>query len=274
MNPYQIIAKRKKSIFYCISPSIVFFALQIALVIVAVIISEIGPSRYNFLLDLSENIYTYMIPIHIAIIFIYFITFRKNEKKSFDNLFENKMSFIDIIMMTILGISLHALVTLFFMMLSFLINGYIISGFGGYSFSSLPIQILTVGIFGPIAEELLCRASIFNRLRMRGSEKSAILISSLIFGIMHLNLTQASYAFVLGVIQAAAYIKYENILAPTIIHITFNMANFIYMTPVSQILLYSEIIFTVCMAGLFLLSLRFLVKRRKADRKPDITLNI
>ena len=268
MNPYDIIAKRKNSIFYCISPSIVFISLQgvISTVIVFGMLFS-GQFGYDTVYMINAHLLTIMIPVHIVTIVIYFFSFRKNEKKHFDDLYHNKMSAADIILMTLLGIAMHALVTLFFMFLYYLSDGAVKNTQSIQLGSDIIIQVLTLGILGPIAEELLCRAVIFNRLRMRGSEKNAILISALVFGLMHMNLFQSSYTFILGVVQAAAYAKYENILAPTILHMSFNLANFIYLTGILDDYYYTDIALLVVMSAALVFCIRFMVKRPKALKK-------
>ena len=49
-----------------------------------------------------------------------------------------------------------------------------------------------------------------------------MLISSLFFGVYHGNLIQGCYAFFLGCVLAYAHEKYQNVLAPIIIHMVAN----------------------------------------------------
>ena len=274
MNPYDIITKRKNSIFYCISPSIVFIVLQ-AVVSVVIVFGLLfsGQLGYETVYYINANLLAIMIPVHAATIIIYFFSFRKNEKKHFDDVYQNKMSALDIVLMALMGIAMHALVTLFFMFIYYLSDGTVNNTQTVQIGSSIIIPVITLGILGPIAEELVCRAVIFNRLRMRGSEKNAILISALVFGLMHMNVFQSSYTFILGVVQAAAYAKYENLLAPIILHMSFNLANFIYLTGILEDYYYTDIALLVVMGAIFVFTLRFMVKKPKAIKKqvqPDI----
>jgi len=91
----------------------------------------------------------------------------------------------------------------------------------------IPIQILSTGIVGPIVEEICFRGIIFNRLRYWTPTWVAILISSSLFGIFHMNLFQGLYAVPIGMILALVYIRFRNILAPIIVHIAFNLASII-----------------------------------------------
>lgn len=64
------------------------------------------------------------------------------------------------------------------------------------SFLSLAVAM---AVIGPIAEELAFRGVIYAGLRRSGRLLGAILLQALLFGLMHLNFNQMSYAFVMGV---------------------------------------------------------------------------
>ncbi|MCL2109274.1 MAG: CPBP family intramembrane metalloprotease [Oscillospiraceae bacterium] len=97
---------------------------------------------------------------------------------------------------------------------------------------SFVLRLITIGIVAPIVEELCFRGLLFNRLNNgKMPVVGAMIISSLIFGIVHLNLLQSSYAFVLGMFMVIVYYLYQTIWAAIIIHVAINS-------------------FTVCLAGL------------------------
>ncbi|MBQ8351241.1 MAG: CPBP family intramembrane metalloprotease [Clostridia bacterium] len=83
------------------------------------------------------------------------------------------------------------------------------------------IMLLVVGIIGPIIEELICRRAIMRRLLPFG-EKSAIVFSAVIFGLMHGNFYQLFYAVGLGLILGYVYARTNNILYPALLHVVFN----------------------------------------------------
>lgn len=83
--------------------------------------------------------------------------------------------------------------------------------------------LLSIGIMGPIAEELLLRGLIFNTLeRIYAKPWFAIVISSVIFGIMHGNFVQSVYAFVAGLFVSFIYYKTRTLKWPILIHIIIN----------------------------------------------------
>ena len=57
-----------------------------------------------------------------------------------------------------------------------------------------------------LVEELVFRGWILGSLRPFG-ERRALLLSALIFGLMHMNLTQAPFAFMLGLLFGFLYLR-------------------------------------------------------------------
>ncbi|MCF0132950.1 MAG: CPBP family intramembrane metalloprotease [Blautia sp.] len=85
------------------------------------------------------------------------------------------------------------------------------------------LLIFCVGILGPLAEEILFRWLVY--LRMRDLSKSIwipILVSSLLFGIYHGNLSQMVYATVLGSVFAYSLEATGSLLAPVFLHMGAN----------------------------------------------------
>ena len=83
--------------------------------------------------------------------------------------------------------------------------------------------LLAVAIIGPVAEELLFREAIEGEMLRRGAKPwTAIIVSALAFGIIHLNLAQAIYAIPLGIIFGIIYYKTGNIIVTSLLHILNN----------------------------------------------------
>lgn len=89
---------------------------------------------------------------------------------------------------------------------------------------NLFLMIVATGIMGPVAEEITFRHFILQPNR-RVSEKYAIIISAISFGIMHGNIIQGTYTFVLGLLFAREDIKENNLLPSIIMHITINTSS-------------------------------------------------
>lgn len=87
---------------------------------------------------------------------------------------------------------------------------------------SLPVQILCLGVVIPICEEYVFRALIYRRMRNPRLPMAAMISSSMIFGLYHMNGVQFLYATVCGVFLAYVYEKYGSMKAPILAHILMN----------------------------------------------------
>ena len=86
------------------------------------------------------------------------------------------------------------------------------------------LEILVLVIMAPVFEELLFRGVIYERLKLRISVISAIVISALLFGLYHGNLSQGIYGFLMGIAFAWAMERYRTVTAPLLIHVGVNAA--------------------------------------------------
>ncbi len=88
-----------------------------------------------------------------------------------------------------------------------------------------PLSIITVilatMVYAPIFEELLCRATIYRNNEILG-QWFAIVISGLLFGLLHMNYTQIPFAMVVGGFFAFMYAKTRSIIPAIIVHFAIN----------------------------------------------------
>ncbi|MCI7069722.1 MAG: CPBP family intramembrane metalloprotease [Bacteroides pyogenes] len=87
------------------------------------------------------------------------------------------------------------------------------SGWGG---------ILAIAIIGPTVEELVFRGAVLKALLKQYSPTKAILISSLLFAVFHLNPAQMLPAFLLGALLAWTYYKTASLIPCILMHIVNN----------------------------------------------------
>ncbi|WP_342573367.1 type II CAAX endopeptidase family protein [Solibacillus sp. FSL K6-1781] len=80
---------------------------------------------------------------------------------------------------------------------------------------------INICILAPIYEEMLFRGILLRRFTLRWSTQKSIIISSLIFGVIHLNPINVVFAFALGCVLGYAYLKTKNIVIPMLLH-SFN----------------------------------------------------
>lgn len=84
-------------------------------------------------------------------------------------------------------------------------------------------QLIVVGLVGPIAEELTFRGVIFRRLRDYVGAYWAAILSGVMFGVYHGNLTQGIFATIFGILLALIYEHYGNLKASIAAHMANNI---------------------------------------------------
>ena len=81
---------------------------------------------------------------------------------------------------------------------------------------------LYVTCVGPLAEELFFRGMILPRMTRFG-QKTALVFSALLFALYHVNLYQFFYAFGLGLLLGALYLKTGSIRMGSVLHAAINL---------------------------------------------------
>lgn len=89
---------------------------------------------------------------------------------------------------------------------------------------SAALSVLYVIFVAPAVEELLFRGLVFQRSREYMNFIPAAVLSALMFGVMHANMVQFIYAFLLGLILAFVYEYYGLLRAPVLFHVIANLA--------------------------------------------------
>ena len=95
-----------------------------------------------------------------------------------------------------------------------------------YTYSGLFISMIITVIGAPIMEELFFRAIIFKRVSRKFNIYIGMAISSLVFGLLHIELAVIG-AFIFGIACCILYIKYKNILIPMTVHFFNNLIAFL-----------------------------------------------
>ncbi|MEC3884630.1 type II CAAX endopeptidase family protein, partial [Halobacillus sp. HZG1] len=81
-------------------------------------------------------------------------------------------------------------------------------------------NVLTLVLIAPICEEIVFRGYLLGRLSYKYGNTIGIIISSILFGILHLQNVFGAAMF--GVIMCVLYIKTSSLKLPVLIHISFN----------------------------------------------------
>lgn len=101
-------------------------------------------------------------------------------------------------------------------------------------FSHPLLAFLSICIIAPITEEVIYRGIFLQRMKAKYGAKKALVFSSILFGIIHLNILQGINAFIIGFLLGAAYLITKNLLVPIIIHAFNNFIAFLlYYYPIT-----------------------------------------
>ena len=87
--------------------------------------------------------------------------------------------------------------------------------------TSLIINLFTIAILPALLEEMIYRGYILRTLRSYG-DGFAVLISALLFSLMHGNLRQIPFAFIVGLFLGFLYVQTNNIWIPIVVHFINN----------------------------------------------------
>lgn len=93
--------------------------------------------------------------------------------------------------------------------------------------------IILYGVVSPLAEEVVFRGLVYNRLRRQFGLNVAIIGSSAIFGLYHGNAVQALYGFILGVFMAVLYERYGAFIVPVLLHSAANICIYVISSDVT-----------------------------------------
>lgn len=89
--------------------------------------------------------------------------------------------------------------------------------------SQILIQIVGLGMLVPIAEELVFRALIYERMKRALTVKQAVFFSALLFAVYHGNPIQMIFAFPMAIALAAVQEKGKSPLFPVLFHMGSNL---------------------------------------------------
>lgn len=84
-----------------------------------------------------------------------------------------------------------------------------------------PLKILVTVVLAPLLEEFVCRKQIIDRTVVFG-EKTAVVVSALVFGLLHQNLYQFFYAFGVGLVFGYVYVRTGRLRYTVILHAVIN----------------------------------------------------
>lgn len=104
------------------------------------------------------------------------------------------------------------------------VENYVSATFSEAGQASLGLNVMYIALIPAVSEEFMFRGVFYHGYRKAGILKGA-LVSGLCFGLIHLNLNQFCYAFVLGVIFAVLVEITGSIYSSMIVHFCVNFSS-------------------------------------------------
>ena len=89
--------------------------------------------------------------------------------------------------------------------------------------SVLWVSIIFAGVFGPVAEEIFFRGFMYGAIKKKFGVLWAIMITAIIFSVLHAHLVGIIPIFVLGMFLAYIFEKTGSLVAPITVHIAHNI---------------------------------------------------
>lgn len=85
------------------------------------------------------------------------------------------------------------------------------------------LLIIATVILGPLAEEIIFRGLVFSRMRLYLGLIPCMIISSVLFGLYHMNMVQFIYTTLVGLFLSYVYEKSGSLIVPVLAHGAMNL---------------------------------------------------
>ncbi|MCB0536460.1 MAG: CPBP family intramembrane metalloprotease [Bacteroidetes bacterium] len=165
----------------------------------------------------------YLLAIGLPFLVVYTIRKRKTSEDSFNLSIENKVTIPFVIIGTI---------ALLFGIISPIGNlipmpESIKKAFMDFGSQTGIFSFMLMVVAAPILEELIFRGIILDGLLKKYSPEKSILLSSFLFGLVHLNPWQFVTGFIIGIFAGWIYYKTKSLSLTIIIHATANLSGYL-----------------------------------------------
>ncbi len=208
--------------------SITYFTLIVLFVLVRI---STALNLFDFLGSVGNYLLNALIQIGFMFLLSTFMfTGLKKQKvsKTFKDFRFNKINFKSVLICVGIGLIVFilniAVSSFFSFILQFLGYGYstgVSSGTVSYPFWLFIVSLITTAVLPGFCEEVAHRGLLLNGFRELGMKK-AILLSALLFGLMHLNIEQFFYATLIGALLGFLTISTNSIFPAMIVHFMNN----------------------------------------------------
>jgi len=174
----------------------------------------------GIILELDFNLYIPLITSDVIFLVLIFAIFGREWKaeKVWDL---PKIKATPLTLCIIFGIAFNILTVCFFIFVPVPQESFLDDLVG----NNLILELISIALFAAVIEEILFRGIVLKRLSKMMKPTFAVILSAVIFGIIHFDLVQSSYAFVVGLVLGLVYVWFDSIWLVIAIHFTYNGIN-------------------------------------------------
>lgn len=226
------------------------------------IVNQVGPDSFNVLEVLTPVMYHLSLVSDLIMLLVLFLIYLGAKEKLFKSCRFNRIQSNTIAYIVIFSIGL-TMVILFLMgifssLLPSIFESYSIVGNAMLATHNSVLALIIVIVLIPIFEEIFFRGVIFGFLRDNYKFPIALIVQALVFGILHGNLVQSVYAFILGLFLGAIFYYTNSLYASILSHITYNLFGILILPLiVSSLQGFSPILVNIIFVAIALILLIF-----------------
>ena len=215
---------------FLIDNKIVFYTGLIYFIIMALFVILKVISCFG-LFSFSGAGYVYRLIVQVGLmavlpISLFSILLKKNAKQTFEFFSFRKITFVSILVSILLGICVFIFITYISSLWSGILGLFGYQGStgtteGDYSVANFFLSIFLVGVLPGFCEEVAHRGLVLGGMRKNGAIR-AMVLCGLLFGLMHFNISQFGYAFVVGIFFCFITLLTKSIYPAMIMHFVNN----------------------------------------------------
>lgn len=191
------------------------------------VVNQVNPNTFDVMEILTPVMYHLSLVSDLIMLLVLFLIYLGAKERLFKSCRFNKINASTIGYISIFSIGL----TIIILFLMGVLGSLMPSIFESYSVVSNSLLATHNSVFGliavivliPIFEEIFFRGVIFGFLRDNYKFPIALIVQALVFGILHGNLVQGTYAFILGLFLGTIFYYTNSLYASIASHITYNL---------------------------------------------------
>ena len=130
------------------------------------------------------------------------------------------------------------------------------------------LGIIAVAIIPPLVEEFVFRGILLGKLRKYG-DAFAVFMSSVLFALMHGNIVQIPFTFIVGLVLAFMTVKTESVLPAIVVHFIINFRSELFSTLIDNMLIDGNTLDIIYLVFLFVFFVLGIISSAVLSKRKD-----